>query len=163
MTIIVNTVSELRASKHWPADVVVLHGPNLNLLGTREPEIYGNTTLENITDTLVSEGSKNNLTVASLQSNEEGVLIDAVHEAIKNTRALIINPAGYSHTSVALRDALASYPHPKMEVHMSNIFKREAFRHHSLLSGVVDGVISGCGDQGYRLALGYLMQQLQHS
>ncbi len=161
MTPIATTLSELTASKNWPADVLVLHGPNLNLLGTREPDIYGDTTLANITETLSEEASKNKLTVANLQSNDEGVLIDAVHEAIKNTRALMINPAGYSHTSVALRDALALYPHPKMEVHISNVFKREAFRHHSLMSAVVDGVISGCGVQGYSLALNYIAQQLQ--
>ena len=145
-----------------PNPVLVLHGPNLNLLGTREPEIYGSQTLDEINQAMAEKAKDLGLALVFFQSNHEGELIDRIQEAIQTTAGLIINPGGLTHTSVALRDALAAYPHPAIEVHLSNIYQREAFRHHSYISPVVTGVICGLGTQGYLLALETLFQKLSH-
>ncbi|MFF9016768.1 type II 3-dehydroquinate dehydratase [Streptomyces sp. NPDC014870] len=139
-----------------PTPVLVLNGPNLNLLGLREPAIYGTDTLDTIERLCLATGEPLGLRVDFRQSNHEGVLIDAVQEARTAHRGIVINPAGYSHTSVALRDALAAVGLPVVEVHLSNIHKREEFRHHSYVSGVADTVICGAGAHGYALALTHL-------
>jgi 3-dehydroquinate dehydratase-2 len=134
--------------------LLVLNGPNLNLLGTREPEIYGRDTLADVEALCVKAAAEHGRTVDFRQSNHEGVLVDWIQEAITAHAGVIINPAGYSHTSVALQDALAALDgKPVIEVHISNIHKREPFRHHSYVSAVADGVIAGCGVQGYALAI----------
>jgi 3-dehydroquinate dehydratase-2 len=135
------------------ATVLVLHGPNLNLLGTREPQIYGHTTLNDIAMDLVNYGEELGVAVESFQSNSEGSLIDRIHEARTKARALIVNAGGYTHTSVALRDALAAVGLPVIEVHLSNLAAREEFRHRSLLAPICVGQITGLGAFGYRLAL----------
>jgi 3-dehydroquinate dehydratase-2 len=133
--------------------IFVLNGPNLNLLGLREPEIYGTGTLDDL-ETLCAETAEGlGLAIDFRQSNLEGELISWVHEARTKAAGLIINPAGYSHTSVALMDAILALDIPIVEVHLSNIHKREAFRHHSYVSHAADGVICGLGFAGYRLAL----------
>ncbi len=134
--------------------VWVIHGPNLNLIGTREPQIYGSTTLAEIDDALRTRGQAMGATVACKQSNHEGVILDWIHEAIAaGVDAIVINAGALTHTSIALRDALAAFPGAKVEIHLSNVWKREAFRHHSTISEVVDGVIAGLGPDGYVLAL----------
>ena len=139
--------------------VLVIHGPNLNLLGTREPEIYGRETLEDINKRLVRLGKEFDATVETFQSNHEGALIERVHAAkAQGFGHIIINPGGYTHTSVALRDALAGVAIPFIEVHLSNIHRREAFRHHSYFSDVAVGVICGLGSRGYDLALQSVLQ-----
>ncbi|OEV07190.1 3-dehydroquinate dehydratase [Streptomyces nanshensis] len=135
--------------------VLVLNGPNLNLLGLREPDIYGKETLAGIEEMCRETAAAHGLRADCRQSNHEGALIDAVHEARTGHRAIVINPGGYSHTSVALRDALAAVELPVVEVHLSNIHKREAFRHHSYVSAVADTVICGAGAHGYALALAH--------
>ncbi len=140
--------------------ILILNGPNLNLLGQREPEIYGAQTLADINRELASLAEKSGFMLDCQQSNHEGELIDCIQAARIETVGLIINPGGYSHTSVALRDALAAYPHPIIEVHISNIYQRESFRHHSFVSGVATGVVCGLGPAGYRLALSALMERL---
>lgn len=136
------------------APILVLNGPNLNLLGLREPEIYGRDSLADVEALCVRTASGYGRTVDFRQSNHEGVLIDWIHEAREAHAGVVINPAGYSHTSVALHDALAVLEgKPVVEVHISNIHKREPFRHHSFVSSVADGVIAGCGVQGYAFAL----------
>ncbi|MGN9796396.1 type II 3-dehydroquinate dehydratase [Streptomyces sp. OZ13] len=143
--------------------VLVLNGPNLNLLGLREPAIYGTDTLDRIESLCHDTGKPLGLHVDFRQSNHEGVLIDAVQEARTAHRGIVINPAGYSHTSVALRDALAAVGLPVVEVHLSNIHRREPFRHHSHVSGVADTVICGAGAHGYALALTHLAQLTQQA
>ena len=134
--------------------LLVLNGPNLNLLGAREPEIYGRETLADVEALCVKTAAEYGRTVDFRQSNHEGVLVDWIQEALTGHDAVIINPAAYSHTSVALHDALAALEgKPIIEVHISNIHKREAYRHHSYVSSVADGVIAGCGVQGYALAI----------
>ncbi|HWA39876.1 MAG TPA: type II 3-dehydroquinate dehydratase [Burkholderiales bacterium] len=134
--------------------VLVIHGPNLNLLGTREPTVYGRETLEAINKRLVSAGSKEGVDVACFQSNLEGALIDRVHAAKREgVGFIVINPAGYTHTSVALRDALAGVAVPFIEVHLSNVHAREAFRHRSFFSDIAVGTIVGLGSRGYDYAL----------
>ncbi len=133
--------------------VLVLNGPNLNLLGTREPSIYGSGTLADVERLCHDTAGPLGLTVDFRQSNSEGALIDAVHEARADMGAIVINPAGYSHTSIALMDALAACDLPVVEVHLSNIHQREEFRHLSYVSKVAGAVIAGCGPQGYALAL----------
>ena len=136
------------------ARILVLHGPNLNLLGTREPDVYGRTTLADIHVMMEARAHADGVQIESFQSNSEGGLIDRVQAAgVEGIEFIIINPAGYTHTSVALRDALAAVQIPFIEVHLSNIHAREAFRHHSYFSELAVGVICGLGAQGYALAL----------
>ncbi|WP_106477865.1 type II 3-dehydroquinate dehydratase [Phytohalomonas tamaricis] len=134
--------------------VLVLNGPNLNLLGTRQPEIYGYETLDDIHQAVRHKAEQKGWTLRFFQSNSEGELIDAIQAArLDGTDAIIINPAAYSHTSVAILDALNAYEGKVIEVHLSNIHKRETFRHHSYVSLRADGVIAGLGSRGYLLAL----------
>lgn len=133
--------------------VLVLNGPNLNMLGKREPEIYGSQSLVDIIDKLSVQAQKINIELTHLQSNAENVLIDAIHQSFKKVDFIIINPAAFTHTSVAIRDALLSVAIPFIEVHLSNVHARESFRHHSYLSDVAQGVICGLGIQGYEFAL----------
>ncbi|HCW91355.1 MAG TPA: type II 3-dehydroquinate dehydratase [Marinobacter sp.] len=136
------------------ATILVLHGPNLNLLGTREPEIYGYETLANINDRLYNLTAERGHHLQCLQSNAEYELIDRLHDArTEGVDFIIINPAAFTHTSVALRDALLATGIPFIEVHLSNVHSREPFRHHSYFSDVAEGVICGLGSQGYDLAL----------
>lgn len=140
--------------------ILVLHGPNLNLLGTREPQVYGHTTLAEIDADLARMAAEAGDSLQRLQSNHEGALIDRIHAArTDGTRFIVINPGGLTHTSVALRDALAGVGLPFIEVHISNVHRREAFRHHSFLSEIAVGVIAGLGPLGYRLALEYALRQ----
>ncbi len=134
-------------------NILVLNGPNLNLLGTRQPEVYGSTTLQMVEDLCVDHGAKLGLTVTHFQSNHEGALIDAIHAARETQHGLILNAGGYTHTSVALMDAISSVGLPLVEVHMSNIHAREAFRHKSFIAPVALGQICGFGVQSYVLAL----------
>ncbi len=136
--------------------ILVLHGPNLNLLGRREPEIYGSTTLEQINKNLTTQAGKHNLTIDCFQSNSEGELISKAQSALTNYDFIIINPAGLTHTSAALRDAILASGKPCIEVHLSNIYKREEFRHFSFFSDIAVGVISGFGEHGYSFALEYI-------
>ena len=133
--------------------VYLLNGPNLNLLGQRQPEIYGGETLADVVQACTDLAGSLGLTVKPLQSNHEGQLVEWIQEARLNGSAIILNPGAYSHTSVAILDALNTFDGPVIEVHISNIHKREAFRHHSFVSSRADGVIAGCGTQGYLLAL----------
>jgi 3-dehydroquinate dehydratase-2 len=133
--------------------ILVLNGPNLNLLGQRETSIYGQTTLADIEAACVKRGKTLNLDVYCAQSNSEGGMIDLVQEARESRDAIIVNAGGFTHTSVALRDALAACDLPIIEVHISNIHKREEFRHHSHISAVAEGMICGLGPIGYYLAL----------
>lgn len=134
--------------------VLVVHGPNLNLLGTREPEVYGAMTLAQINEDLTKFGADAGVEVRTFQSNHEGALVDRVQAArTDGTSFIVINPAAYTHTSVALRDAIAAVAIPFIEVHLSNVHRREPFRHHSYFSDQAEGVILGLGAQGYRLAL----------
>ena len=140
--------------------ILVLHGPNLNLLGTREPEVYGSVTLDQINAELAKIAADAGSTLASFQSNHEGALIDRVQAArLDGTAFIIINPAALTHTSVGLRDALAGVAIPFIEVHLSNVHRREAFRHHSYFSDLAEGVIVGLGADGYRLALGHVLKR----
>jgi 3-dehydroquinate dehydratase-2 len=144
--------------------ILVLNGPNLNLLGTREPQIYGADTLPKIEAELTQIAANAGMKLQTLQSNHEGALIDRIHAArTDGTRLIIINPGGLTHTSVALRDALAGVALPFIEVHISNVHKREAFRHHSFLSEIAAGVIVGLGVNGYRLALSHALSTLARS
>ena len=133
--------------------VLVVHGPNLNMLGTREPEVYGKTTLDGINAMLAEEARGMGIALRTFQSNVEGELVTAIQEAAGWADALIINPAAYTHTSVAIRDAIAAVALPTIEVHLSNVYSREAFRHHSYIAPVAAGQISGFGKDSYRLAL----------
>lgn len=136
------------------ARILVLNGPNLNLLGTREPEVYGRTTLAEIDAALVAQGAAAGHEVTALQSNAEHVLIERIHAAREDgTRFILINPGAFTHTSIALRDALAGVAIPFIEVHLSNVHAREAFRQHSYLSSIAVGVITGLGVDSYRLGL----------
>jgi 3-dehydroquinate dehydratase-2 len=133
--------------------VTLLNGPNLNLLGLRQPEIYGRETLDDVASRVADLGDELGLRVKALQSNHEGQLVDWIQDARGTSSGIIINPGAYSHTSIAILDALNAYDGPVIEVHISNIHKREAFRHHSYISQRADGVIAGCGTEGYLLAL----------
>ena len=141
--------------------ILVLHGPNLNLLGTREPEVYGRTTLAQIDAEIEAAGKQAGCDVESFQSNHEGQLIDRIQDAIGRCDGILINPGGLTHTSVSLRDALAGTDLPVIEVHISNVFAREDFRRHSYVSGVALGVVSGLGTRGYTLALAALAEHLR--
>ena len=140
--------------------ILVLHGPNLNLLGTREPEVYGSMTLEEINARLIEKGRELGADVTCQQSNHEGSLIDVLQDARTWADGGIFNPGGYTHTSVALRDAIVAIQIPVVEVHLSNVYAREEFRHESLLSGICKGKITGLGWQSYLLALRYLTETL---
>ena len=141
-------------------NVLVLHGPNLNLLGTREPAVYGSVTLPDIDRELTQIAKEAGSTLQSLQSNHEGVLIDRVHAArTDGTDFIVINPGAFTHTSVALRDAFAGVAIPFVEVHLSNVHRREPFRHHSYFSDLAEGVIVGLGAQGYYLALRFALSR----
>jgi 3-dehydroquinate dehydratase-2 len=139
-------------------NILVIHGPNLNLLGTREPEVYGAVTLTEINRNLTELAEKEGISLNYFQSNAEGELIDRIQQAsAEKIHFIIINPAAYTHTSIALRDALAATRIPFIEVHLSNIFARESFRQKSFFSDMAVGVISGLGAKGYELALNYVL------
>ena len=145
------------------ASILVIHGPNLNMLGQREPEKYGSTTLDEINQRLLEQASAAGHHLMHLQSNAEYELIDRLHEARReNIDFIIINPAAFTHTSVALRDAILASDIPFIEVHISNVHAREPFRHHSYFSDIAVGVICGLGPQGYELALQSAIKTLQH-
>ncbi|HCR3984387.1 TPA: type II 3-dehydroquinate dehydratase [Kluyvera georgiana] len=143
--------------------ILLLNGPNLNMLGTREPEKYGTLTLSQIVSRLTAEAEALNVTLDSLQSNAEYVLIDRIHQAKDNIDYILINPAAFTHTSVALRDALLSVSIPFIEIHLSNVHAREPFRHHSYLSDIASGVICGLGADGYSYALQTAVKRLSQS
>lgn len=146
------------------ADILLLHGPNLNLLGTREPAIYGRTTLDDINCDAVAQAATAGLTLEAYQSNHEGQLVDRIQQArTESVRFVVINPAAYTHTSVAIRDALAAVGLPFVEVHLSNVFQREPFRHHSYFSDQATGVISGLGAAGYRYAIDFAIESIHKS
>lgn len=142
-----------------PADrgeLLILNGPNLNLLGTREPAIYGSDTLDDVARLSIAAANAAGFSAECIQSNHEGDLVDAIHSARGTAVGIIINAGAYTHTSVAIRDAIAGVELPAVEVHISNVHKREEFRHHSYLSPVCDAVIVGAGTHGYVLAVSYL-------
>ena len=142
-------------------NLLLLNGPNLNLLGTREPEVYGSTTLADVEQAAKAQASAADAAIATFQSNHEGALIDRIQAArLEKVDAIIINPGGLTHTSVALRDALAGVAIPFVEIHISNIHKREPFRHKSFLSEIAVGVICGLGVEGYRAAIDFALKKL---
>jgi 3-dehydroquinate dehydratase-2 len=140
--------------------IMVVHGPNLNMLGKREPEVYGTTTLDDINGMLERRAAELGLVVEAFQSNHEGELVDKIQEAVNTCNGMIINPAAYTHTSVAIKDALLLLDVPVVEVHISNVYKREPFRHVSMVSDVVTGKIVGLGVHGYKLALDALAEMV---
>jgi 3-dehydroquinate dehydratase-2 len=144
--------------------ILVLHGPNLNLLGIREPKHYGNLTLSAINQTLSEQAKLANITLETFQSNAEADLISKIHSfATQKLDFIIFNPAAFTHTSIALRDALSAIKVPFVEVHLSNVYARESFRHHSYFSDIAVGVISGLGAHGYKLALDYAIEHIQRN
>lgn len=144
--------------------ILVLHGPNLNLLGLREPEHYGNVTLAGINQALAEQAKIANVELETFQSNSEADLVTKIQSiATKKVDFVLINPAAFTHTSVAMRDALSAVKVPFIEVHLSNVYAREAFRHHSYFTDIAVGIISGLGAQGYVLALGYAINHLNRS
>ena len=158
------TGTKKTASQILKPRILVLHGPNLNLLGTREPGIYGRNTLEQIHRAMEAQGRAAGVQVESYQSNSEGELVDRVQSAAsEGVQFIIINPAAYTHTSIALRDALAAVAIPFIEVHLSNIHARESFRQHSYFSDIAVGVICGLGCVGYELALAAALARIQPS
>ena len=142
--------------------LLILHGPNLNLLGTREPEVYGSLSLDDINHRLIRLGEKLGVEVTCVQSNHEGVLIDALHDARTWASGVVFNPGGYTHTSVALRDAISAIEIPVIEVHLSNVYAREDFRHTSMISAVCKGKIAGFGWRSYTLGLKVLVDILRN-
>ncbi len=140
--------------------IMVVHGPNLNMLGKREPGVYGTTTLDDINGMLERRAAELGLVVEAFQSNHEGELVDKIQEAVNTCNGMIINPAAYTHTSVAIKDALLLLDAPVVEVHISNVYKREPFRHVSMVSDVVTGKIIGLGVHGYKLALDALAEMV---
>ena len=142
------------------ASALILNGPNLNMLGMREPEIYGSETLADIEAVCQAHGGDLGLTVSCAQSNSEGTLVDLVQGAVGVMDAIVVNAGAYTHTSVALRDSLGLFDGLVIEVHISNIHAREAFRHHSFISARADGIIIGCGTHGYRLALNQIAHRI---
>ncbi len=142
-------------------NILLLNGPNLNLLGSREPEVYGSATLSDVESEAKRVAADAGASLSCFQSNHEGALIDRIHAAkAEGIDAIVINPGGLTHTSVALRDALVGVGLPVVEVHISNIHQREAFRHHSFISGVATGVICGLGVDGYRVAIEFVIKKL---
>ena len=150
-----------KKAKQQSGGVLVLHGPNLNLLGSREPQIYGRETLDDIDRRLAVTARAAGMALSTFQSNHEGALVDRIHQAAgEGVRLIIFNPAAYTHTSVALRDALAAVDIPFIEVHLSNVHAREPFRRHSYFAETALGTITGLGSQGYDLALAYALGRL---
>ena len=144
--------------RYMPRKILVLHGPNLNLLGTREPQIYGSLTLDDINARLQALATAHKAELSAFQSNHEGALVDRIQAARQDgTDFIVLNPAAYTHTSVAIRDALAAVALPFIEVHLSNVHRREAFRHHSYFSDLAVGVVAGLGAAGYEAALRYAL------
>ena len=144
--------------------ILVIHGPNLNLLGKREPEVYGRLTLEDINQQLIAQAQNASISLNTFQSSWEGAIVDRIHQAQQEgVQFIIINPAALTHTSVAVRDALLGVAIPFIEVHLSNVHAREAFRHHSYLSDKAVGVICGLGAKGYATALDYALEKIQPS
>ncbi len=146
-----------------PLRLLVLHGPNLNLLGQREPQIYGSLTLDAINQELFQDGDRLGTTLSIFQSNSEGDLISHIHDAWDSHQGILINAGAYTHTSIALRDALSAVNLPTVEVHLSNIYRREDFRHHSYIAAIAIGQISGFGVDSYRLGLQALISHLRRS
>ncbi|WP_434995026.1 type II 3-dehydroquinate dehydratase [Arthrobacter sp. Ld5] len=140
--------------------ILVINGPNLNLLGTREPDVYGTATLDDVVRLASDTARDRGCALSAMQSNHEGGIIDAVHAARTTADGIVINAGAYTHTSIAIRDALAGVGLPVVEVHISNVHRREDFRHHSYISGVADAVIVGAGIDGYRLAVDHLAGRL---
>ena len=143
--------------------ILLLNGPNLNMLGKREPQIYGDITLNNVEEACMKLAKQNGLELESKQTNYEGQIVELIHTAKETSDAIIINPGAYSHTSIAIFDALEMFHGPIIEVHISNIHKRESFRHFSYVSQRADSVIVGCGVQGYELAILHLVQIFKDS
>ena len=142
-------------------NILVIHGPNLNLLGKRQPEIYGTQTLDNINQDLIQIAQKQGVVLKVFQSNQEGEIVSEIGNNIDWANGILINPAAYTHTSIAIRDALSAINLPVIEIHLSNIYEREDFRHHSYVSPIAVGVISGFGNYSYELALNAMINTLK--
>ena len=142
-------------------NILLVHGPNLNLLGKRQPEIYGTQTLDNINHYLIQVAQKQGIELKTFQSNHEGEIVSKIGANIDWANGILINPAAYTHTSIAIRDALSAVSLPVIEIHLSNIYKREDFRHHSYVSPIAVGVICGFGNHSYELALNAMINILQ--